>query len=175
MDFQPYGCLRTDTGCFSAAACSATRAAMRSFLSLIDIRTALVPLFLGTFCASFLLVASEYGWRQGRATYYGAPGSFASNYDPSRGEGSFGILEYGRHLLPSARLTSHLETFDMNSRALHPCLNLQALAATLIFLKNLSHSQEIKLPHRRMEMPTIPGAVGAAIKCAARADWCSVS
>ncbi|KAF6253155.1 hypothetical protein COO60DRAFT_1643399 [Scenedesmus sp. NREL 46B-D3] len=34
-------------------------------------------------------------WKTGRVTYYGAPGSVAAAYDPSRGEGSFGILAYG--------------------------------------------------------------------------------
>eukprot|EP00879_Flechtneria_rotunda_P010503 GHRR01010979.1.p1 GENE.GHRR01010979.1~~GHRR01010979.1.p1 ORF type:complete len:225 (+),score=48.71 GHRR01010979.1:210-884(+) len=34
-------------------------------------------------------------WRLGRATYYGAPESFAQTFDPVRGEGSFGILAYG--------------------------------------------------------------------------------
>ncbi|WIA23970.1 hypothetical protein OEZ85_013605 [Tetradesmus obliquus] len=35
------------------------------------------------------------GWKRGRITYYGAPKSVAAAYDPSRGEGSFGILAYG--------------------------------------------------------------------------------
>ncbi|GBF89114.1 hypothetical protein Rsub_01831 [Raphidocelis subcapitata] len=35
------------------------------------------------------------GWRIARATYYGAPERIARAYDPTRGEGSFGILAYG--------------------------------------------------------------------------------
>jgi hypothetical protein len=39
--------------------------------------------------------SNDGGWRVARATYYGAPESFAKRFDPKRGEGSFGILAYG--------------------------------------------------------------------------------
>lgn len=35
------------------------------------------------------------GWIRGRTTYYGGPDLLALAYDPSRGNGSFGILTYG--------------------------------------------------------------------------------
>jgi hypothetical protein len=34
-------------------------------------------------------------WRQGRASYYGAPTSFAAQFEASRGKNSFGSIAYG--------------------------------------------------------------------------------
>jgi len=43
------------------------------------------------------------GWRRGRATYFGATREWSTAYDPTRGEGSFGILEFGaRRRRPAA-------------------------------------------------------------------------
>ena len=39
--------------------------------------------------------AGAAGWRRGRATYFGATREWATAYDPTRGEGSFGVLEFG--------------------------------------------------------------------------------
>lgn len=58
----------------------------------------LVRLFSAAATVLLLLLgqpAAGQQWIQGRATYYGAPQSFAAVFDPVRGQGSFGVLEYG--------------------------------------------------------------------------------
>jgi hypothetical protein len=45
--------------------------------------------------ALLAVTAAAQEWQLGRATYFGAPESFSTIFDPFRGKGSFGVLAGG--------------------------------------------------------------------------------